>query len=98
MCRRDLAALACLAKLVPTKSREDAFPLWMAAAWWREPWAGMECRLASTSKLRRESEGRVISDQRSAISRAANWGTGEVAWSARSSWIVELGAVRMLIQ
>jgi hypothetical protein len=32
MCRRDLAALACLAKLVPTKSREDAFPLWMAAA------------------------------------------------------------------
>ncbi|GFZ44738.1 hypothetical protein JCM24511_02463 [Saitozyma sp. JCM 24511] len=32
MCRRDLAALACLAKLVPTRSREDAFPLWMAAA------------------------------------------------------------------
>ncbi|KAK8844658.1 hypothetical protein IAR55_006505 [Kwoniella newhampshirensis] len=28
MCRRDLAVLACLTKMVPSKAREDALPLW----------------------------------------------------------------------
>ncbi|WRT63311.1 uncharacterized protein IL334_000216 [Kwoniella shivajii] len=32
MCRRDLAALACLIKIVPTKKIDEALPLWMAAA------------------------------------------------------------------
>ncbi|OCF60049.1 hypothetical protein L486_02722 [Kwoniella mangroviensis CBS 10435] len=30
MCRRDLAALSHLAKMVPTKTMEEALPLWMA--------------------------------------------------------------------
>ncbi|WWD22795.1 hypothetical protein CI109_107289 [Kwoniella shandongensis] len=30
MCRRDLAVLACLIKMVPSKAKEDALPLWGA--------------------------------------------------------------------
>ncbi|WVF66643.1 hypothetical protein IAT40_001384 [Kwoniella sp. CBS 6097] len=32
MCRRDLAALACLTKMTPTKTVDEALPLWMNAA------------------------------------------------------------------
>ncbi|WVR03174.1 hypothetical protein IAU60_000165 [Kwoniella sp. DSM 27419] len=32
MCRRDLAALACLGKMVPSKTVDEALPLWMNAA------------------------------------------------------------------
>ncbi|WVQ94252.1 hypothetical protein IAU59_001331 [Kwoniella sp. CBS 9459] len=32
MCRRDLAALACLTKMTPSKTVEEALPLWMNAA------------------------------------------------------------------
>ncbi|ORY22957.1 hypothetical protein BCR39DRAFT_550245 [Naematelia encephala] len=30
MCRRDLAVLACLTKMVPGKTRDEAMPLWLA--------------------------------------------------------------------
>jgi hypothetical protein len=30
MCRRDLAVLACVIKMVPGKRREEAMPVWLA--------------------------------------------------------------------
>ncbi len=32
MCRRDLALLACLTKMVPSKKRDEAMPLWLATS------------------------------------------------------------------
>lgn len=30
MCRRDLAVLACVTKMVPSKTMQEALPIWMA--------------------------------------------------------------------